>query len=212
MRKTALFLAAFVILIVSGTVVFAETSICQKFPAAKVTGQGPIPYNCRLIDGHILAGGHPLNPRKFENTDQQVAAIFKFLKEEGVENIIDLENSSAVQKRYARLLEQAGLTRLHVPMNNAKVPTAAEWAKIKELMKQPVYIHCRWGADRTGAVIARYLIEEAGYSTVEAWQAVVNGGSHAGLLGGLKNKPDYRNLILFISPKAADYQEFKAYF
>jgi len=159
-----------------------------------------------------LAGGHPLNPHKFKNTDQQVAAIFKFLKEEGIENIIDLENSSAAQKRYPRLLKQAGLTRFHLPMSSAKVPTAVEWAKIKELMKKPVYIHCRWGADRTGAIIARYLIEESGYSTVEAWQAVVNGGSHAGLLGGLKKKPDYRNLILFISPNAADYEEFKAYF
>lgn len=97
-------------------------------------------------------------------------------------------------------------------MSSAKVPTAVEWAKIKELMKKPVYIHCRWGADRTGAIIARYLIEEDGYTTVEAWQAVINGGSHAGLLGGLKKKPDYRNLILFISPNAADYEEFKAYF
>jgi protein tyrosine phosphatase (PTP) superfamily phosphohydrolase (DUF442 family) len=212
MRKTALFLAAFVILIVSGTVVFADLSICQKFSASKVNGRGPLPYNCRLIDGHILAGGHPLNPRKFENTDQQVAAIFRFLKAEGVENIIDLENSSAAQKRYARLLKQAGLTRLHIPMSSAKVPTAAEWAKIKELLKKPVYIHCRWGADRTGAIIARYLIEENGYATVAAWRAVLSGGSHAGELGGLKNIPAYRNLILFISPKAADYEEFKGYF
>lgn len=79
-------------------------------------------------------------------------------------------------------------------------------------MKKPVYIHCRWGADRTGAIIARYLIEEDGYSTVEAWQAVRNNGSHAGALGGLKTGPDYRNLMLFISPQAADYREFKAYF
>ncbi|MFH1389720.1 MAG: hypothetical protein ABIH56_03225 [Candidatus Margulisiibacteriota bacterium] len=208
--KRVVLIAALIFL--SAFLAFADPSICQKFPGGKVSGRGPFPYNCRLIDGHIWAGGHPLSPKKFDNSDGQVLSIMKFLKEMGVKDVVDLENSSAAQKRYGKLLAKAGLNRLHIPMSSSKVPTKDEWSKIKEKMKGPVYLHCRWGADRTGAVVARYLIEDCGYSTVEAWRAVISGGSHAGALGGLKRSPEYRNLILFISPQAAGNKVFKEYF
>ncbi len=170
-----------------------------KSPTNEALGQGPIPYNYRVIDKNIHAGGHPLNPANhFGNSDKQALAILKRLKAKGVRTIIDLENTGWIQKRYKRLLHQAGIKRLHVHMHATKVPNKQEWQAIKQAMQQPVYIHCKWGADRTGAVIGRYLAEEKGYASEEAYQAVTTGGSHAGYLGGLKKWPQYINMKRFV--------------
>lgn len=194
-------LVCFLLLIFSAAC-FAVSSVCVKYPAKLVSGAGPMPYNYRVIDGHIFAGGHPLGPEnKLEAGDETVLSILDFLKSKGVHNIIDLENTKKIQSRYSSLLEKEGMLRLHIPMHISKVPTSAEWKKMKELMKGPVYIHCKWGADRTGMVIAKYLIEEKGYTTKEAVEAVKTGGSHAGAKGGLKTEFYYPTLLWFLNRK-----------
>jgi len=114
--------------------------------------------------------------------------------------VIDLENTRSIQSRYQGLLDNAGIKRLHIPLNASKVPTPFQWQQIKEAMKQPVYIHCKWGADRTGAIIAKYLVDVDGYDPEKAYEAVITGGSHAGPLGGLKKGKSYANLVRFFWP------------
>ncbi|MFC1559935.1 hypothetical protein ACFLZ2_03940 [Candidatus Margulisiibacteriota bacterium] len=179
----------------------AVTSDVTSFPQKDVYGKGPLPYNYRIIDSNLHAGGHPLSPiGYFRNTDEEALSILSYLKSKGVRTIIDLENTWWIQKRYRRLLKKAGIKRIHIPMHIRKTPNKKEWAQIKEAMKQPVYIHCKWGADRTGAVIGRYLVEKKEYAPKEAWKAVITGGSHAGPLGGLKTSIFYRKLAIFVWP------------
>jgi len=157
------------------------------FLAAWASFAAPLPYNYRLVEDHIHAGGHPLGPtNNFKNSDKQVLAILNYLKSKEVTTIIDLENTRSIQKRYTKLLKQAGIKRIHIPMHESKVPSTKEWAIIKKAMAKPVYIHCKWGADRTGAVLGRYLVEIKGYEPKKAYAAVITKGSHAGPLGGLK--------------------------
>jgi protein tyrosine phosphatase (PTP) superfamily phosphohydrolase (DUF442 family) len=186
------------ILFLLAPICFAATSQCVKFERSKVLGTGPLPYNYRVIDRHIHAGGHPLGPtNNFGNTDAQAMSILKYLKSKGVYAVIDLENTGSIEKRYRALLKQAGLKFIHIPMSYVSVPNSDEWQTIREAMKNKVYIHCKWGADRTGAVLAKYLIEEKGCSMDAAIKAVSTGGTHAGVMGGMKKtyryNPIYRN-------------------
>jgi protein-tyrosine phosphatase len=192
---------------------FATSSEVVKFKTSEVNGKGPLPYNYRIIDSHIHAGGHPLNPSTtFMNSNEQVLAILNYLKSKGVKTIVDLENSWWIQWRYKSLLKKAGINRIHIPMHSNKVPTKEEWNKIKETMKGPVYIHCKWGADRAGSIVAKYLVEVKGYKPKDAWKAVISGGTHAGPIGGLKKKKSYRKIVLFFWPNGESDADFrKAY-
>lgn len=193
-------ITALTILFTFFSIANADISEVSKYPTAEVHGKGPLPYNYRIIDETLHAGGHPLNPRtSFRNSDAQVWAILDHLKSYGVKTIIDLENTWAIQNRYKYFLKHAGIKRIHVPMHALKVPNKEEWQKIKTAIKAgPVYIHCKWGADRAGSVIGRYLVEEKGYTPEEAYQAVISKGSHAGHLGGLKTFWAYERLKQFI--------------
>jgi protein-tyrosine phosphatase len=161
--------------------------------------EGSLPYNFRTIDKNVCAGGHPLGPNTdFGNSDEKVLSILSALKSRGINTVIDLENTGYIQVRYQKLLDKAGLKRLHIPMNAVKVPDAKEWKLIKEAMEKPVYVHCKWGADRTGAVIGRYLVEEKHYTPEDAYEAVITGGKFAGPLGGLKTGIAFDMLKKFI--------------
>ena len=193
----------FLLLLLLAIPVLASISSVQRHPTTEVQGAGLYPYNYRVIDNIIHAGGHPLNPAtKFGNSDEQALYILNYLKSQGVLTVIDLENTGKIQHRYQKLLDQVGIKRLHVPMNSMMVPNKREWLAIKQAMTQPVYIHCKWGADRTGAIIGRYLVELKGYYPDDAYKAVISGGSHSGYLGGLKQGIPYIRLKRFIlTPK-----------
>ncbi|MEA3494015.1 MAG: dual specificity protein phosphatase family protein [Candidatus Margulisiibacteriota bacterium] len=193
-------IGALTILFACISIANAEISNATKFPTAEIQGKGPLPYNYRIIDKSLHAGGHPLNPRtKFKNSDEQVWAILDHLVSYNVKTVIDFENSWAIQNRYKYFLKHAGINRVHVPMHAFKLPNKQEWKKIKKAINEgPVYIHCKWGADRTGSVIGRYLVEEKGYAPEEAYRAVISGGTHAGYLGGLKTSWPFEKMKQFI--------------
>ncbi|MFA6431167.1 MAG: dual specificity protein phosphatase family protein [Candidatus Margulisiibacteriota bacterium] len=179
---------------------FALSLNAIAFTAKEVAGTGPYPYNFHIIDDHVYAGGHPLNPKtKFNNSDEQVLSILNYLKSLGVLTVINLENTRHIQERYAKLLESAGMKQLHIPLSSSHVPNKKEWKEITAALQQPVYIHCMWGADRTGAVVGRYLVEKYNLASEEAYQAVISHGKYAGRLGGLKGNlfPKLKDFIWF---------------
>jgi len=170
------------------------------FTAKEVNGTGPYPYNFHIIDDHVYAGGHPLNPRtNFGNSDEQVLTILAYLKSLGIRTVINLEGTRAIQDKYGKLVKSAGLNQLHIPLSIVHLPDQKEWKAITLAMQQPVYIHCKWGADRTGAVVGRYLVEKYKFSPEQAYRSVISGGKYAGPLGGLKTGWLYNRLKNFIS-------------
>lgn len=195
-------LKTFLLIFLLATIVFAkDISVCVKYD--DVSGSGKYPYNFRAIDNKLFAGGTLFNPVGHLNSEAKVLSYIKFLKGLGATNIItlnSLEDSKEAQI-LDKLCKQENLIHYNCPMHAELVPTDAQTKKIMELIDKKAYLHCTWGADRTGAVVAKYLRVKKGYSGYEAWSAVISKGSHAGKIGGLKQSPNYKNLVLYFWPE-----------
>ena len=186
----------------------------KKFKYAQVKGKGPLPYNYRIIDDVIHAGGQPLNPATmYGNRDTYVISIMKYFQTKGIKTVVNLHwTPPMIKRRYQKFLKKFGIKEIFIPMNSQKVPTKKEWNTIKKALKKPVYIHCMWGADRTGSIIAKYLVDVKNYTPKEAWKAVISKGSHSGVIGGLKKSRGYRNLVIFFWPDAMKDKDIQKYY
>jgi protein tyrosine phosphatase (PTP) superfamily phosphohydrolase (DUF442 family) len=107
--------------------------------------------NFDKVDANVYRGGQP--------TDEG----FRYLAKIGVKTIVDLREADGRSKAEKRVVAGAGMKYVNVPMTGLTPPTEAEITRILALLEDnangPVFVHCRRGADRTGAVIAAYHID-----------------------------------------------------
>ena len=105
---------------------------------------------------------------------QPEADGFKELKKLGVKTILNLRSSHSDSK----LLEGAELDYVHIKMQ----PWDAEYDKVKHALqiitdksKQPVFVHCKHGADRTGVVIAAWRLTADDWTKEQAIEEMTKG-------------------------------------
>ncbi len=100
----------------------------------------------------------------------------------GIASILSVNNGEAVHES---MLSNLGMTYSNIPMSsNApardgdkelclnNLPKALEFIR-ENLINGPVLIHCRSGKDRTGMVMAAYLIEFERYNVKKAMEEVI---------------------------------------
>jgi protein-tyrosine phosphatase len=114
-------------------------------------GSAPGIKNFDKVDDHVYRGGQPTNEG------------FKYLAKLGVKNVIDLREADSRSNAERLAVVGAGMTYINVPMTGLTAPSPAEIARILSVLEDvttgPVFVHCKRGADRTGAVIAAYHIK-----------------------------------------------------
>jgi len=90
----------------------------------------------------------------------------------GVKTIIDLqrEGESGEQK----MVEAAGMKFYRIPMSDNAPPAPEQVAEFLKLVNdpanQPVFIHCKGGRHRTGAMTAVYRMTHDQWAADRAWQ------------------------------------------
>jgi uncharacterized protein (TIGR01244 family) len=125
-----------------------------------LAGVSTIP-NFHQVNEHVYRGGQPL-PEAWPS-----------LAKLGVKTVIDLrrddEHSTLAE---AQAVTAAGMNYVNVPMNGVVAPTKEQIAKAIELLNsnEPVFVHCKRGADRTGTVIACYRISHDHWRHEQALQ------------------------------------------
>lgn len=180
-----------------------------------VNGSGEYPYNFRLIDNCLAAGGSLFNPVSKSNSDEKVCEYIRFLKKVGISSLMLLHvplKTDSLTSRLENCCKKEGMKLIKMRMNAEQLPTDEETEFLMNAIASGSYVHCMWGCDRTGAIIGKYL-RRKGYSGEEAFNAIINNGTHAGKLGGFKRKPGNKNLLLYFWPEVVTenseiYKEF----
>jgi hypothetical protein len=90
----------------------------------------------------------------------------------GIRTIINLAKDALPKKGTGEIewSKELGIEYVAVYLGDAP-PSEENWRKIRELLSRGgVYLHCAHGADRTGAIIAKYRIDVEDVDPCEAYR------------------------------------------
>jgi uncharacterized protein (TIGR01244 family) len=130
--------------------------------------------NFGKVNDHYYRGSQPR-----ENEIEQ-------LKRLGVKTIIDLRKDKVpAAEQWA---SKAGLKYFNIPMKASRRATDEQTAYFLKLVNDPdngpVYVHCKGGRHRTGALTAVYRITHDGWTADQAWAEMKRYDFDDGIFGG----------------------------
>jgi protein tyrosine/serine phosphatase len=142
------------------------------------------------ISGPSAAAGDPAATpiERFHRVDarlyrgaQPEANGFRYLQSIGVRTIVNLrEEDDAVRLQEQQLVESLGMRYIHLPVKDGsfftrsrRIPEETVRAFLRLFDASdggPVFVHCRRGADRTGAIVGFYRIAKHGWDAARAYE------------------------------------------
>ena len=119
------------------------------------------------------------------------------LKKLGVTTIVDLRGNRGEVRWERSRAEALGMHFVNLPMLGWSTPGDAQVAQLLKLFddkNQKIFVHCRYGEDRTGVMVATYRIAEQKWNADEALLEMNSFGFHYHLYRGMRayvrNFPD----------------------
>lgn len=120
-----------------------------------------------------LPNFHLVNQQLYRGAQPKAGGLQR-LKEIGIKTIVNLRGAdehTQLEEQEARAL---GLRYFNIALPEFSKPKDEDvqhaLGLINDAENQPVFVHCRRGADRTGTIIAAYRITHDGWSASEAKQ------------------------------------------
>ncbi len=118
-----------------------------------------------------------VNPQLYRG-GQPTRAGFRLLKQKGIKTVINLHRGRDEQE----LVEGLGLKYVYIPLSAWDRVSGQDIEKyfsvVDDPANQPVFVHCRRGADRTGFMIGLYRIARQGWSAEQAYREAREIGMH----------------------------------
>lgn len=105
--------------------------------------------NFDVVDAHLCRGAQP-NHIGIER-----------LKDMGVKTVINLRQASDTWQDESNICASAGMAYYSVPLNPIAAPSIGAVDRILKLIgdtPDPVFVHCQFGCERTGTIVACYRI------------------------------------------------------
>lgn len=108
------------------------------------------------------------------------------LKQLGIKTVIDLRKDK--EPRAAEWVTGAGLKYFNIPLLAGRGATDQQAAYFFSLVNDPangpVYVHCKGGKHRTGALTAAYRITHDGWTADQAFEEMLRYDFNDGFFGG----------------------------
>lgn len=118
-----------------------------------------------------LPNFHQVNAQLYRGAQPRTGGIQR-LAQVGIKTIVNLRDNDDRARSEEREAHAAGLGYFNIPLSRVDGPSDADVARILSIMnspeKQPVFVHCAHGWDRTGTIIAIYRIEHDGWTSERA--------------------------------------------
>jgi tyrosine-protein phosphatase SIW14 len=129
----------------------------------------------------LLPNFGEVNGKLYRGAQPSVGGLRR-LSELGIKTIVNLRGkgeSVSSEEKEARAL---GLRFFNVPFGSASRPRDADMKLVLSIINtpeyQPIFVHCKQGADRTGTVIAIYRITHDGWTDEQAKAEANHYGLH----------------------------------
>ncbi|MCU1264234.1 MAG: hypothetical protein JWM21_552 [Acidobacteria bacterium] len=104
------------------------------------------------------------------------------LSQLGIKTILNLREANAMAQREATEARAAGLQYFNLPLGRTGRPADEQVERALAILNnpanQPVFVHCKLGADRTGTIIAVYRISHDGWTSEKAKAEANRYGMH----------------------------------
>jgi protein tyrosine phosphatase (PTP) superfamily phosphohydrolase (DUF442 family) len=117
---------------------------------------------------------------------QPDAASFAQLKHLGIKTVIDLRKDSLPEA--PGQVRALGMQYFNIPMKASRAATPEQTNTFLKLVNDPanspVYVHCKGGRHRTGALTAVYRITQDGWTADQAFDEMKKYDFNSGFFGG----------------------------
>ena len=152
---------------------FLATSVFAQQPSSPSAAPSVMrsAYGDKLRIPGLPDGGH-VNDFLYRGA-QPLPAGIQELKNLGITTIVDLRGENPAQRDSERQqAESLGIRFVNIPVSGWNAPSNEQVAQFLSLFrnnpKEKVFVHCRFGDDRTGVFVATYRMAYEGWLPAQA--------------------------------------------
>ena len=132
----------------------------------------------------------------------------------GIDTVVTLNADSGGEK-VPDMVKQAGLESIYLPHGEKEPLGRRDFDRIREALRNGnTLVHCTHGADRTGAVVGRYYIEDLGWDVDRAIAHTKEFGGHKrgfpNMRAFLERGPEGESSLRSAAASAGDSESFWA--